>query len=287
MRESLEILKEKVERRTALKLILRNLQAEKETLSKELFSLKIDAHNEQVDVDTLNTFSLKNVFYAMTGKKEDLLEKERSEARAAKEKYNAATFHFDQVLQQIDLNRDTILSLHGCEAVYWQHLQNAMNDAENCKDVWIQDAFSTRLNQLIQVCESVLQNGCEAIDYSDEVQKTLLNVRDWNRHLPDASWHITMPGYLGGAMMKIENFRKQIQMLMEDLEVLPLPSRTFDNTKDIFVFPENYFRELTGRIGASERLNEADNAIVNAVKRIKCILQDVESVLSELKKISI
>ena len=152
--------------------------------------------------------------------------------------------------------------------------------------MWIQNAYCQRAIQLSEICSKIMEAGHEAISYSEEVRNTLVNVRDWNRHLPDTSWYITMPGYFGGAMKKIEIFRKNIQIISEDMDALPLPSQLIEEAKSIFLFPENSFRELTSRITADERLYDADAAIVTAVKQLQKVLQDVEILDSELQLIT-
>ena len=132
------------------------MENEKEALSKELFSLKINAHNEQVDVDVLNMFSLKNVFYAMTGKKRDLLEKEHSEARAAKERYQNAAFHFEQLLRRIEADKAEYISLQGCETEYWNCLCSVIDTSGSIEDMWIQNAYCQRAIQLSEICSKII-----------------------------------------------------------------------------------------------------------------------------------
>lgn len=284
MRDQLERLKQDVVLRAELKQHLRALEEEKEKLSKEVFSLQIAAHNEQVDVDSLNSFNLKNMYYAMTGKKDELLAKETSEARVAKEKADAAAFHLKQIERQMESDSNTVHALQGCEEAYWNMLQTVVSEIPSENAAWIHQAYQERIEQLIHISETVLKEGYDTIEYSSEVQDNLVNVQDWNRHLPNNAWYLSMPGYLNGAMNKIERFRKQVQKISADLEVLPLPSHVKDNLTDIFVFPQNYFRELTSKISADERLYEADVAIVSAVRRLKDILREVEGISSDLRK---
>jgi len=287
MREQLNMLKEKVEIRSNLKKQIREIEEEFEQLNKKLFDSKIEMHNEQVDVDALNAFSIKNVFYSLTGKKDDLLSKELSEAKAAKERYHALVYRSEQMQRQINIDRDTVLSLKGCEADYYELLKQAVCNKAYEEYDWIERTYIDHLNYLVELCNVLSERGAAIISFARELRENLKNVQDWNRSLPTASWSITMPGYFNGAMKKIEDYRKQIRFFSEDLEAIPLSPEVMDQVESIFVFPQNYFRELTSKIGADERLNEADAAVANSVKCMNSILQNINAVRSDLEKLRV
>lgn len=184
---------------------------------------------------------------------------------------------------QLESDASTIQALQGCEEAYWNLLLNCVADSSNENAAWIHQVYQERIGQLIDISETILEEGHDAITYSSEVQNNLTNVHDWNRHLSGNAWFLSMPGYFNGTMIKIEQFRKLIHKISSDLEAFPLPSHVKENFKDIFVFPQNYFRELTSKIGAEERLNEADVAIVSEVRQLKDILREVEGISSDLK----
>lgn len=278
MREQLEALKSKVSRRAEQKAEFERLEDRWETLNQELFALKIDAHNQQADVDLLNYFSFKNLYYDLTGKKEAMLEKETSEARAAKEKLNSAQFQLDQIARQLELCSNEISSLSGCEAEYWTMLQSA-----SATDTWAITALDERRQEVIGLLEDSINAGNTALEMGYDVLKNIENVTEWNAALSGTAWTLSMPGYLNGTQKKIEKFRKLVRNFCRKLDGLPLPSQAFVPPEEMFVFPENYFYELTGKFGADKRLCEADSAIRRSKDRIFNIQAMAENALKELK----
>lgn len=88
--KQLQQLQEKVSQKKRLEAKWRELQSQQEDLSRHVQELKTVMGNEQADVDRLERTSLTAVFYAVIGKKEDMLDKEKAEAYAAKVKYDSA-----------------------------------------------------------------------------------------------------------------------------------------------------------------------------------------------------
>lgn len=284
MRKEIESLRDQVLRRSELKTEIEELEVQLEKLEKELFSLKIDAHNQQADVDMLNMFSLKNLFYDVTGKKEALLQKETSEARTANNNYHTALFRFEQLNRQLESDRSELLSLRGCEDKYWNLLQEKLHEAQGSERMWILENITVHLDMVISDLTAAHSAGSDALRMTDGLLQNIKNVRDWNRNLSGSARNMTMQGYLNGTQKKIGDFRKQIRFFLRKLDGLPLPAPVRENADEIFIYPENYLQEVAGKLGAEERLCEADAAVKAADKRLKNILSQLENTIEQKKQ---
>ena len=272
-RQALAMLREQVIRRTERKQEVEQLEAELEEQEKGLFALKIDMHNQQVDVDLLNRFSLKNVFYNMTGKKEALLEKETSEARTAKEKYDRELFQIEQKKRKISEYRKEITSLNGCEDAYWRLLQDCRIHADGEDMEYVRAFLQQRVDELLSELDAAEAYGQMLVAEADKVLENISNVQDWNYALSGTARDMSMQGYLGGCQKRIDDLKKSIGILLWKLKGLPLSSP--ENVDEILIFPENYLLELAGKLGADERLREADSAVRAAKKQLQELLDNI------------
>lgn len=106
-------------RRTSLKLELLELkealEAEATLLEDEVRKLRIIAHNEQADVENLQSPGIRGLFLNLTGKMQERLEQEQTEARHAQQDYQAAAAKLDSVLSKLAQYTEELASLGNCE----------------------------------------------------------------------------------------------------------------------------------------------------------------------------
>lgn len=86
---------EKIQRKNHLEAVLKELRENIAQLEPEVRKLMTQMYIEQEDVDKLEGNGLKSFFYSLTGRKHDVIDKERQEAYDAKKKYDAANFQLE------------------------------------------------------------------------------------------------------------------------------------------------------------------------------------------------
>lgn len=99
--EQLQNPQQQVARKAHLEAVLRDLHNQKRELDIKVADLNRAKQDEQTDVDRLEGRSLAAFFYAVVGKKEEKLDKERREAYAASVKYDAAVRELSAVEEDI------------------------------------------------------------------------------------------------------------------------------------------------------------------------------------------
>lgn len=99
--EKMRALREKIQRRTKVDAMLRDLYAQRTQQEKRVSDLVTILYEEQEDVEKLSG-GFWSVYYAMIGKKEEMLEKERAEALKASMQYDAARAELQKVQEEID-----------------------------------------------------------------------------------------------------------------------------------------------------------------------------------------
>lgn len=86
---------EKIQRKNHLEAVLKELRENIAQLEPEVRKLMTQMYIEQEDVDKIEGNGLKSFFYSLTGRKYDIIDKERQEAYDAKKKYDAANFQLE------------------------------------------------------------------------------------------------------------------------------------------------------------------------------------------------
>lgn len=105
----------KTQRKAELLDLTEKLNAERTQLDAEVRRLQIIAHNEQADVDNLESSGIKNILLGLTGKKRERLEKEQSEARNAVQNYELAKSKHESVIQKLDAYAKELASIDSCD----------------------------------------------------------------------------------------------------------------------------------------------------------------------------
>lgn len=111
----IQVLREQTARQRKLTSVLQSLENRRAELQARVNELARVRAAEQADVDRLERGSLASFFYAMTGQKEERLDKEQQEAYAAAVKHDAAVRELESVNYDLRRVRGELDSLSGCE----------------------------------------------------------------------------------------------------------------------------------------------------------------------------
>lgn len=105
----------KTQRKAELLDLMDALKAERKQLDAEVRRFQIIAHNEQADVDNLESPGIKSILLGLTGKKQEQLEKEQNEARNALQNYELAKLKLESVIQKTAICDVELTSLGLCD----------------------------------------------------------------------------------------------------------------------------------------------------------------------------
>lgn len=116
--EKLQELQGQIARQKKLNAMVSELQKRVDTLSVQEQELAEQRAVEQADVDRLEGRTLAAFFYSLTGSKEDRLEAERQEARAAAVKHDAVVLQLRDAREELKARQKELDGLRGCERSY-------------------------------------------------------------------------------------------------------------------------------------------------------------------------
>lgn len=145
------------------------LEAELKLLDTEVHMLRIIAHNEQADVENLNTPGIRGLLLGITGKKQERLEIEQTEARHARQNYETALSKQELSLSKLSQCIEGLASLGNCEEVLRQQLslpeESALITLEKCSadTADIQQQISRLMGALTKVSQlGAIRNGTQS-----------------------------------------------------------------------------------------------------------------------------
>lgn len=208
-------LQQQVHRKAALERKQEALCEQRQKLKQELDAATQRWQEEQKDVDKLEGISLAGIFSALSGRKEEQLEKERQEAQEALLQKEAADSAFQKLEEEIRKNRDELFRLQGCEIKYQKALEERAAELEAMG----QDTGFLQLQQEIGKLEAEDKELQEALDAGRDVHVQVENAL----HALDSaeSWGVVdmMGGGMMTTMMKRDRMN-QAKTAMTEIEYL-------------------------------------------------------------------
>ena len=219
--EQLQNLQQQVARKAHLETVLRDLHNQKKELDIKVADLNRVKQDEQTDVDRLEGHSLAAFFYAVVGKKEEKLDKERKEAYTAYVKYDAAVRELAAVEDDIAQYESELRGLSGCEKRYASVLkdkataikESGITDAEEMLHLEEQIAYLE--NQKKEIGEAI-SAGNKAMSIAEEVMAKLDDAEGWG------TWDV-----LGGGLLSDLAKHSSLDEAQELVETLQVQLRRF------------------------------------------------------------
>lgn len=240
---------EKVRKKAVLEEQQLELQQEKKRLDKEVFDLKIAAHNEQADVAALEQFSIKGLFLQATGKKEEQLEKERMEARTAKAKYELAAARLANADIQLDQIAQALPELAGCENALSAALAEKLGQSP-CPEE----------EQTVLGLEAALTAGISLQKAGEALQSALDTAMSWLGTQPTTTFvyademhqaDVQLQSQFGAYLAQLETLSQALEPLGYSVNALPFRE-----------FGPNYLRGIYTDIMSINRFTKVQQALV-------------------------
>jgi hypothetical protein len=289
--EQLQLLQQQIVQKRREESKLKELNKQREVLSTRVSEFKKNKLDQQADVDQLEGHSLATFFYAVIGKKEERLDKEREEAYAAKVKYDVAARELfaieeDILRSELELNR-----LKGSEQQYEKMLKNkaeeikitGSNEAE--KIFQAEERIAYIENQLKEMNEA-LAAGEKALSIIDRVLSNLDSAEGWG------TWDLMGGGLISG--MAKHSHLDEAQKLIEDLQVqlrrfkTELTDVTIDADIQVSIdgflhFADYFFDGLFADWAVLDKINQSKAKVEDTKDQIERVLNHLKNLASTSK----
>ncbi len=281
--ETIKEFRQKISRKKHLEAMLEDLNKQKYDLEDEVRILKIRKNYEQKDVDRLEGRSLSAFFYGVIGKKDEKLEKERSEAYAAAVKYDSGVRELEYVETAIRNNTQELESLAGCEEKYEKLL------SEKASLIKEQDDFTaheiTKLEERISDAENQKKEIAEAVyvgEKAAECARAVIsklgdaeNYGVWDLVGGGIISDIAKHGALDEAQELIEELQIQLRKFKTELADVTINDELKIDISEFLRFADYFFDNLFSDWMVLKKIQKS-------LEQVKSVHKSIENVLDTL-----
>ena len=210
-----------MQRKAHLESLRSELTKQQRELSEKTNFLKAAMVNEQKDVDRLEKGGLVSLFYELTGKKEQKLEKEQKEARAARLKYETAVREQQDVEHRLRRVKEEYSAIGACEREYDGLLEELLGEIRAAGDSRSREVLRLEQeigehNEVIREIAEAISAGNEALSAADTVLHHLSDAEGWG------TWDI-----LGGGLLADIAKHEALDSAQNAVNVLQMKLRSF------------------------------------------------------------
>lgn len=183
--QRLRALQEQKQRKVHLESLRGSLTKQQRELSEKTIKLRVEMDKEQKDVERLEKNGLVSLFYELTGKKEQKLEQEQREARAARLKYETAVREQQDVENRLHRVAEEHRGLRECEAEYNRLLEELLSDIRAAGDCRSENVLRIEQeiaehNEVIREVTEAIAAGNAAVSAADTVLHHLSDAESWS-----------------------------------------------------------------------------------------------------------
>ena len=284
-REQLKDLQQKYYQKSHLETLVADLEQQFEDLKKKVFLYEAQMNQEQADVDKLEGRSLSAFFAGLRGNKEERLDKERQEARAARVKYDMAVLERNMVEEDLRRRKEELADLETIPAqreallAQWAQAVKAMGGPTGKAILDLEERVAWCEGQRREIREA-LAAGQGALTAADDILESLSTAEDWG----------TMDMFGGGflstmfkheaideAQGKVEGLQFALRKFKTELVDVSIQAELNFTLDNFTQFADFFFDNIFTDWAVQDEINRAQVR----VRQVKSEIQAVQEKLSQ------
>lgn len=217
LREELKEATAQLARRDQLDVMLNELKVQLQELERQERTLYAKQEKESADVDAMERTTVTSIFYSLIGRKEEKLEKEQREAKAARLSYQAVVRELADCRSRMDAliqeREDLALYSDRCDALREQIRAELRSDPATAEQLCaLEQKLGENQAQLREINEAI-SVGEEAMAQIEGIESRLSSAENWG------TFDLFAGGGLISAMAK-HSALDEAQAVAEGLQVL-------------------------------------------------------------------
>lgn len=279
-----------VHRLGRIETMLESLKEDQNELEQKKYWLQKEMEKEQLDVDKLENSGLAGLFYTILGKYGEKLEKEKSEALAARLKYEQAVRELEEVRSEIEKLR--------AERMKYRDSRYEYNTLYTRKKEMVKESGTKaaedilRLEEQLRTKENLLREIREATD----VGKSALTYLDMaSDHLDSAEkfgvWDILGGGliadiakhsHIDDAKDAVEKAQTMLRRFRTELADVSISQDIRFETSGFSKFADFFFDGLIADWSMQSRIENSKSSIMSASGKVRNVLSRLDSMEREV-----
>lgn len=276
----------KIYRLNKIDSMLNELKNDEDELKHKVYELKKTLDKETLDVEKLNNNNIVSVFYSVTGKLEDKLEKEQREALSAKLKYDQANYDLEGIKLEINKLVDERENLKNCINEYnslyieKKNLLIKSDEASANKILEITSKIEYSKRNLKELREAI-SAGKFAVNSLESALESLGSAKGWG------TWDLLGGGlisdlakhsHIDDAMSEVEQAHNQLRRFKSELADVRISYDIRFETDGFGKFADFFFDGLIADWFMQSKIN-------NSYESVSKVKNQVESTIHKLQQI--
>lgn len=290
--EKIQLLRWQVEQKKHKESKLKELYAQRQTLSAKANALGKDKLDEQADVDRLEGHSLTAFFYGAIGKIGEKLDKEREEAYAASIKYDVVARELAAVVEDIKRYEADMDALRECDQQYEQALSEKLAaikslNTQDADKILRAEKHISYLEGQVKEIQEAFAAGQAALETTDSILSSLDSAESWG------TWDLLGGGLLSGMAMhshldeaqkRVEYLQVQLRRFKTELTDVTIHADMQVSIDGFLCFADYFFDGLFADWAVLDKINQSQTQVQNTRNQIEHVISRLTAMLSDTDK---
>lgn len=289
--EELSLLQAQMVYKKRLETVMQELKTQENALLQKVAHLERIKISEQQDLDRLERGSLAAFFYNFIGKREEMLNKERREAYAARVKYDAAVRELKAIQEDIWETEQDLQDLQDCEARYNAKLEEARqamsaNHTPDGEALLEKEQETAYLAGQEQELEEAIEAGTAALRTLSDVLSSLNSAKDWShldilggKFLSDFAKHER----LEEAQRNFEQLQIQLQRFNKELSDISIRGSLQVSIDRMLKFSDLFLESLSVESTVLDQIQQSYKEADQTRDQILGVLRQLQTTLEEVR----
>ena len=288
LNRQLRQLVDQMARRHKVKAMVEHLEGRQLDLASQARQLKEQTYREQLDVDRLEGFSLAKLFYQLSGRLDEQLEKEEAEACAAALRYDAKRRELETVERDLADRRRELDSLENCQETYQRLLEEkaavmkSMNAYYGDRICALEERI-TYLGAQDREIQEAIQAGQAALVDIDAIQGSLSSAEGWGTFdllggglISDIAKH----SHLDEAQRQVNALQRSLSRFRTELADVAIQADLQIQVDGFLRFADYFFDGIFADWAVMDRIRNSKNQVADVERSVRSVLDRLNRSLS-------
>lgn len=277
LNKRLEESQQKISRLNKIDSMLKELRNDESELNHKVYELKSVLDKEKLDVEKLNKTNIASIFYSVTGKLNDKLEKEQREALAAKLKYDQANYDLESIRAEIskliEERENYKYSVNEYNKLYTEKKNLLINsyDASANKILETTKRIEASKSNIKELREAV-SAGKSAVQSLEAALESLSSAKGWG------TWDLLGGGlfsdlakhsHINDAMGEVENAHSKLRRFKSELADVRINYDIRFETEGFVKFADFFFDGLIADWYMQSKINNSYESVSNVKNQVE------------------
>ncbi|WP_257009723.1 hypothetical protein [Evansella halocellulosilytica] len=255
-----------------------------------LHDFKLQLEKEKEDVERLENFTLTNIFYSITGKKLEKIDKEKQEVAEVKLKYSEAKETVEDLQKEIAEYNGLLATFTGYEAEYHHLLEEKEKLIHDQQSYWSHELYElteqeAELKAMKNEYEEAIEAGLIADNKVDLAIQSLSKAKNWSTVDLFGGGMITTAvkhSHLDTAKNDIHEAQKELRHFQDELKDIEDHFNAKLNMGNFLTFADYFFNSLIVDWMVHGKINDSLDQVEKAKSEVSAMMLKLKSDIEEI-----